>query len=326
MTRPWTGLVTRRLAFGLLAGAAALLAGCGSGSVVSNFFPTRLISVGDGFSDVGQKGSNQLFTVNDGTPIWIQSFASHYGLAVRPANQAAGAPAAEDASYYGYAEGYARIVVDGTSGATSAPSVAQQIDAVLGRVGGAFAKNDVVVVTGGTRDIVAAVEENGGAGTDATWAAVRSAGTALAGQVERLVNAGAPHVLVVGVYNLGHTPWAAALGGDAAGQIEALSVSFNDALKLGLQKYDGRRVLVSDPALLHNLIYNKPEDFGFEENFAPVCTTPDAHTCTPATLNPPGVDYNRRLYADPLHFTPEMSRRFASDGDLTIYSLVKNTW
>lgn len=324
MTRPRSGLFARRVVLGLFAGAAALLAGCGSGSVVSDFFPTRLISVGDGFSDVGQKGS--MFTVNDGTSIWIQSLASQYGLTVKPANEAGSAPAAEDASYYGYAEGYARVAVDGTSGDTSAPSVAQQIDAALSRLGGVLTKDDMVVVTGGIRDIVAAVEDNGGAATDATRAAVRSAGTALARQVERLVNAGAPHVLVVGVYNLGHTPWAAAMGSDAADQIEALSVSFNDALKLGLQQYDGRRVLVSDPALLHNLIYNKPEDSGFEEDFAPVCTTPDARTCTPATLSPPGVDYNRRLYADKWHFTPEMSRRFAADSDLSIYFLVKNTW
>lgn len=327
MTRPWTGLLPRRLALGLLAGAAALLAGCGSGSVVSDFYPTRLISVGDSFSDVGQKGSDHLFTVNDGTPIWVQALASHYGLAVKPANEASGAPATEDGSYYGYAEGYARIAVDGVSSATSAPSVKQQIDAVLERVGGILTRNDFVVVTGGISDIVAAVQDNGGTVTPAATAAVRSAGTALASQVDRLVDAGARHVLVVGAYNLGHTPWAAAHGSDVAGDIEALSVAFNDAVRIGLAKHDGRYVLFSDLALLHNLIYNRPGNYAFEENFAPVCATPDAQTCTPSTLTSPDIDYNTRMYADQLHFTPRMSRVFASDAySESVYSLVKNTW
>ena len=53
----------RRTARGLAcAGALALLAACGSGSVVSNLQPKRFITVGDSFMDVGQSGT--LYTVN----------------------------------------------------------------------------------------------------------------------------------------------------------------------------------------------------------------------------------------------------------------------
>ncbi|HMA08319.1 MAG TPA: GDSL family lipase, partial [Ramlibacter sp.] len=69
----------RRAFLVLASGAALLTAGCGSGTIESQFHPARLVVFGTGISDLGQGGSR--YTVNDGgANIWTQQVASSYGL------------------------------------------------------------------------------------------------------------------------------------------------------------------------------------------------------------------------------------------------------
>ena len=291
MNASWIGRASRAL---VGAAAVAMLAACGSGSVVSDLTPQRIITVGDGFTDVGQNGYR--FSVNDGSNIWVQSFAANYGLTVTPAN----------AGGKGYAQGGARVAAADTTSGTNAPSVTQQIDAMLASTT-LSATDDVVIVGGGIEDIVDAVAANGI--SDAATAAVKAAGTALGEQIIRLVDAGAKHVLVTGVYNLGDTPWARKLGQQDA--ITALSVAFNSATELKIVDL-GENVLFIDPALLHNLMSSKPGNYSFDNDTDAACTTPDATTCTASTIVS-GADYNRWMYADDLYFTPEASRRFGTN-------------
>ena len=304
MNASWIGRAARAL---IGASAVALLAACGSGSVVSDLTPKRFITVGDGFMDVGQAGYR--YTVNDGSNIWVQDLASHYNQTVTAAS----------AGGWGYAQGNARVAAADTS-PVAAPSITAQIDAVMART--SFnANDDVVVVGGGIADIVAAVGATGISA--ATTQTVQAAGKALGEQVQRLVNAGAAHVLVVGVYNLGNTPWAAQLG--QQGAISDLSVAFNTGTQLAIVNL-GKNVLYVDPALLHNLMYNKPGNYQFDNGTDPVCTTPTAATCTTSTLVA-GADYSKWLFADALYFTPEASRRFASDRySESVYYKFKNRW
>ena len=51
-----TGNPLRRILLALTCASAALLAACGSGTIVDPFQPTRVLSVGDSFSDLGQDG------------------------------------------------------------------------------------------------------------------------------------------------------------------------------------------------------------------------------------------------------------------------------
>ena len=132
MTASWSRRAVLALA---CAGATALLAACGSGSVVSDLTPKRFISVGDGFADVGQNGHR--FTVNDGSLNWLQQFAAHYKLTLEPAT----------ADGFGYAQGHARIDNPDTRSGTNAPSVQQQIDTLLART--SLINGDVVFVGGG---------------------------------------------------------------------------------------------------------------------------------------------------------------------------------
>lgn len=302
----------RRAAGGLLVAATALLAACGSGSVVSDLKPQRFITVGDGFADVGQNGHR--YTINDGTLNWVQQLASYYNLTVAPAS----------AGGFGYAQGNARVATPDTTSGTNAPPVSAQIDALLART--TLGQNDVVFVNGGMSDIVAAVQATGLSA--ATNAAVDTAARALADQVRRVVAAGATHVVVSGVYNLGATPWATPWGRSppmGGGPITDLSVAFNDRLLIQIADM-GQTVLYFDPALFFNLIYNKPQSYPVDNATDPVCTTPDASTCTPTTVQP-GADPTRWLFADNLYFTPTLQRMWVTDTYIeNAYTRFKNRW
>jgi phospholipase/lecithinase/hemolysin len=122
------------------------------------------------------------------------------------------------------------------------------------------------------------------------------------------LDAGARHVVVTGVQNVGLTPWALRRGEKDA--IERLSVAFNDALLIDIADL-GSNVLYFDAALFFNLMNNEPDNYNIVNASEPVCSTPDASTCTPSTVV--FADYNRYLYADSLNFTPERSRRFMDE-------------
>lgn len=306
MTAPWT----RRAAAATLAAASLLLAACGSGSVVSPLTPTRFMAVGDGFIDLGHDGHR--YTINDGSPLWTQQLAAHYGLTLTDVS----------AGGFSYARGNARIIeADPTGG--GAPSVAAQIGALLQRTP-ALEESDVILLSAGITDVVAAVQASGI--SPATTEAVKAAGTALGEQAQRLVNAGAKHVVVSGVYNLGLTPWARARGEADAKAITQLSVAFNSAMLLSIADPKwGRHILAVDPALFYNLVANA-EQSDIANKKDPVCTTPDATTCTLATLVP-GADPNTYLFADSLYLTPYANRMYGSDayGD-NVYSKFKDHW
>jgi len=299
---------TRRAALALVCGSAvALLAACNS-SIYRALKPTRFISVGDGFADVGQNGYR--FTINDGTPNWTQQLAANYGLPLESSTTGG----------WSYAQGYAHVATPDTTSGTRAPSVQQQIDQVLAR--DTFTATDVVLVGGGIADIVDAVNATGISA--ATTNAAQAAGTALGEQVIRLVNAGATHVLVTGVYNLGTSPWARALNQskDQNEDIQKLTDAYNAAIKQAIVK-QGANVLFVDPALFFNLIYNgnyvsHPKD--------PVCTTPNVTTCTNDTLIE-GADPAQYLFADSLYFTPTAQRMFASDSyGNSAYAAIRDRW
>ena len=303
MSSPWI----RRAAGGLLVAATALLAACGSGSVVSDLKPQRFIAVGDGFADVGQNGHR--YTINDGSLNWVQQLASYYNLTVAPAS----------AGGLGFAQGGAHVATPDTTTGANAPSVKSQIDTLL--AGNTLGKNDVVLINGGMSDIVAAVAATGiSAATDT---AIDTAARALADQVRRVVAAGATHVVVSGVYDLGTSPWARNL--NIAKDATRMSVAFNDRLLVQIVDM-AQTVLYFDPALFFNLIYNKPTAYPIDNATAPVCTTPDASTCTLATIQP-GADPTRWLFADSLYFTPTAQRLWVSDTYLeNAYTRFKNRW
>jgi outer membrane lipase/esterase len=311
----------RRALLGAAAASALLLAACGSGSIESQLQPTRIVSFGDGFSDLGQTGSRN--TVNDGAiNIWSQQVAGSFGVPL--ANAASGGTS--------YASRNARVnTKPDAAGNSATPTVKEQVDAFL--AANTVGANDLVLVSGGISDVLAQMAlVRSGAQTSAQMVAnLRQAGRDLAAQVRRLVQAGATHVVVVGPYNLGKSPWAVGLG-----QVDFLadaSNRFNEELLVALVDL-GSTVLYVDAALLFNLMSNTPGSYGISNVVDPVCTSVDpgpgigigagqvsSALCTPSTVRA-GVNYRGYLFADAVYPAPQAHVKFGEYA----YSRIRERW
>ena len=292
-----TGNSSRRAFMALACASAALLAACGSGTIESALTPSRFLSVGDAFSDLGQSGAR--YTVNDGSAVslWSEQIAASYGLTLK----------ASASGGVSYAQGGARV-------AGAAPSIQTQVDTLL--AANTLGASDIVLVNGGITDIVAEVTANGI--SDTTTTNVKAAGTALGAQVRRMVAAGARQVVVVGPYNLGLSPWAVGLG-QVAGLTE-LTNRFNEAFLISVVDL-GANVLYVDAALYFNLVQAAPSGYAMVNVTDKACTTPDALTCTASTIVPT-IDYTKALFADGVNLTPAAHRLFG----LNAYTKVRERW
>nr|WP_315188121.1 SGNH/GDSL hydrolase family protein [uncultured Albidiferax sp.] len=319
----------RRAFLGLACASAALLAACGSSTTESALTPKRLIAFGDAFSVVTPGAS---YTVNDSAiHTWLGQVASSYGLTATPVTSGG----------YVYAQGNARIKnTTDAAGSTTTQTVTQQIDAFLAS-GVTLNDNDIVTVNAGISDLVvemAAVT----AGTQNSDAMVTNAvqhGKDLGAQVRRLVAAGGKHVVVLGAYNLGISPWAKTLG--QTGLMQTASGKFNDAMLVSIVDL-GASVLYIDAAYYFNLLHGEDHNnYGIPSVDGIACNSVDAGAgigtgtgqvnsskCTPSTVNPAitatsaGVTYDQYLFADNLYFTPIAQRLFG----LYAYGRIHTRW
>lgn len=291
--------------------SAALLAACGSSTIESALTPDRFIAFGDGFSDVGQKGTR--YTVNDGSiNNWTQQLASRYGKTITPV--ASGG--------LSYATGNARVSAkpDAAGDATTL-TVTEQIDRFL--AGGSFGANDVVFVNVGTSDVIAGVAATraGTLSKENMLAETRKAGEQLATQVRRLVTAGAKYVVVMGTYDMSKSLWATAI--NEATLLHDASTSFNTGLSVGIVDL-GATVLYVDSAYYVNLFTNAPGSYGFDNATTPVCTSVDSGNgigigtgqvnsalCNTATLVA-GANQDKYVFADAVYLTPSAHRQLGN--------------
>lgn len=308
----------------LLAACASVLAvvACGGGGETeSELEPARLVVFGDGFADVGQNGAR--YTVND-TSVnnWTKVVAGEFDLALTPSS----------AGGQSYATGNARVIATpDAAGNAATPTVRQQITTFLAASGPR--DDDLVIVNAGTSDVIVQARSviSGAVTEPVAMERAGQAGRDLAAQVKRLVEAGAEHVVVVGPYNLGASPWAGATSQNEL--LQELSRNFNDQLKVELVDY-GNNVLYIDVALLYNLITSSPASYDLIEDLGAVCTSIDpgpgigtgagqvnSNRCTTSTLRA-GVDYNRVLFADGVYPTPVGQRLF---GD-TAVERIRDRW
>lgn len=311
----------RRALLAAASAAALVLAACGSGTIESQLHPSRIVTFGDGLADLGQTGSR--YTVNDGgIDIWTQHVALSFGVDLQPA--AAGGTS--------FATGNARVSRKPDAAANSAtPTVAEQIDAFLAR--GPLGPTDVLIVNAGTADVVAEMARlTAGTQTrEQMLEELRQVGRDLAAQVRRLVDAGAPHIVVVGTYDLGRSPWARATGQEQL--LSDASARFNQQLLVAMVDL-GRNVLYVDAPLLFNIMVGEPGVYGMSNSTDPVCTSVDpgpgigigagqvnSARCTTATLLP-NADYNRFVFADRIYPTPAAHRAF---GDYA-YTRIRQRW
>ena len=259
----------RRFLQGSLLTGAAALAG-----------PTLLSACGDGDivsalqptrirvlgDGFGFLGSPR-FTVNGASAkLWVDQIASRYGIALSAADGAA-------------------------VGNATAADVAGQVAAL-----GPPASNDLFVVNAPMADIFAS---NGNLNV------AEAAGKTLAIAIRNLIASGAQYVLFAGVYDLGKSPAAIALGQQTA--LSAASLALNNAFKVNSTDL-GKNLLFVDLAFYVNELVRIPNTYGLTNATTPVCTVSPATACTTATLV--ASDFENYLFADDRHLTPEAHRLF----------------
>lgn len=317
-----TGTWMRRIAALAACASLLLLAGCNS-SIVSAFTPTRIVSFGDGFSDVGNLGVNNRYTVNDGSVNnWTLELAADFGLGLAPSNSGG----------LGYAQGNARIALTpDAAGGTSTLTVTQQIDKFL--ASNSFQPGDLVLINGGISDIVYNWEQMqaGNISQSQMTANVAAAANALGAQVRRLVSAGAQHVVVVGTYDLSASPWAAMIGQPRLNSLlSTTTVQFNNALLVSIVDL-GANVLYVDAGLYFNLVTASPTSYSpLTDASTVVCNSVDpgpgigiganqvnSSLCTPSTIIA-GANYANYTFADAIYFAPSAQRLFGDNAHASV--------
>lgn len=287
---------TARLALGFAAVVA--LGGCGSGTTFEPLVPSRIVSFGDGWSDVGQTGSK--YTVNDGSVnLWVERVAASYSRTIT----------ASASGGLGFARGGARVN-------TGANSIADQITAFL--AANTIGASDLLIIDAGISELAALAVAHP---TDAALtAAADSAGKALAAQVQRLTAAGAKHVVIANAMDLGKTPLArvGSLLPQRLSAYSAASRAFNDGLKIALADVTNNILLIDNEAYI-NVLYLTPTLIGSNANItAPACSVP----VTSCTASNAVSNYSVYLFADDRHITPAAHRLLGDNAVIKI----KNRW
>lgn len=312
-----------RRAWLLAASASALLlAACGGGSIVEQLTPSHIIVFGDGMADIGQNGAR--YTVNDSSiNNWTLDVAAQFGVPVARASQGGTS----------YATGNARIAATTDAAGGSVPNVQAQINQFLAKGRPQF--NDLVLVDAGTSDVIAEAQSViTGTQTQAqALANIDTEASALATQVNQLVQAGAGHIAVVGPYNLSRSPWAQET--NQGSLLDALSTEFNRKLKLALFAFNiANNVLYIDAEFYYNLVSGDPGANSLTDATKAVCTSVDpgrgigtgsgqvnSNLCTPSTILA-GADYTKYLWADRVYPTPRGQLLF---GDFA-FGALRNRW
>ena len=311
----------RRSVLAAACAAAALVAACGSSSTDSAISPDRFIAFGDGYSDLGQKGSR--YTINDGSiSNWSQKLADRYGQTLSSVS----------AGGLSYAQGNARIAATpDAAGDATTPTVTTQIGSFLATH--SFVPDDLVLINGGMSDLIVGMAAvlAGTLTPDDFVASARESGKLLAGQVQRLVDAGAPHVLVSGTYSLGVTPWAKAI--DREDLLIRASTALNEALLIDINDL-GAKVLYIDSAYFVNLYTTTPSVYGFTNRHTAICTSVDAGNgigigtgevnsslCNTSTLLA-GADAERYVFADKIYLTPKAQEQLGTYA----YDRLRSRW
>lgn len=280
-------------------GLGLLLAGCGEGTTFEPLVPTRVISFGDGLSDLGQTGSK--FTVNDGTVnIWVERVAVNYSITITAAVSGG----------LGFAQGGARINGAGNS-------IENQITAFLSlpAATSTLGASDLILVDAGVAELVALAAAT--PSDPALLLAADAAGKALAVQVRRLLAAGGKHVVIANAPDIGKTPYTASITRTVA--LTATTRQFNDSLKIALSDVGTGLLLVDNEAYI-NFLYNNPSNLGTGGTATGSACTGVVTACT-GTTNVVS-NYNVYLFADDRHLAPNAHRLLGDNA----YIKIKARW
>lgn len=290
--------------------------GTSGGGTPAGGIKLQVVSFGDSLSDVGTyapiaSGANGgRFTTNPGQ-VWTQNIAQYYGDTLTPAFTISLTHALSASTGRGYAEGGSTVATPAIDqdflldliGNVEMP-MTDQVTAYL-QSNGSFNANQLVLIWIGANDVLRA-------GTPpAATPIIQTAASTLSQQINRILQNGASHVVVLSVPDVGVAPKALAQA-DHGANLSALSQSFNASLKTSLSSSGASAhiIWVDTYAWLDN-IYANYASYGFTvSNTATACDlnkTPNASSlmCSPSTYVTPNADQTY-MFADTLHLTTHM--------------------
>ena len=262
---------------------------------------SNLYFFGDSLSDAGVfaplVGPNSRFTTNPGS-VWAENLGARYGRPVSNAYSATQAGFALNSTGNDFAIGGARVnatpgVLDGPIAplATVLPPVSAQIAGFLAR--GPLDSAALYSVWAGANDVFTQMGVVGAGGSLAgAQAAVVTAASDLVAQVSRLQAAGVQNLLVIGLPDIGASPFGVSGGAPQAALATGLATAYNSVLSSGLA---GKNLLYFDGAKLFSAILANPTAYGFTNTSIPACGTASSLGCAP------GSAAVGALFADGVH-------------------------
>lgn len=304
---------------------ALLLSSCGGSdsSPAPSLHVQQVTVFGDSLSDVGTYGplageaaKPGKFTVNPGL-VWAEVVAARYGVALKPRRLVGDGPQAQVVGGNDYAEGGARVaLLPGVSALgrnDDVTPVRAQISARLAQ--GPMTKNELVLLAAGGNDLYAQFDaafwsrppgvDEGQALAQAT-AGVDQAADDLAAEVQRLLQHGAPLVVLGLALDFSSNPFAQRwLDEKQRRQVRTWAQRFEQRLRAALGQPPG--LVWVDWGPLGERIQAQPATYGLIDVQTPACSnttpSPSAVFCSAETLVQPDAA-DRFLYADDFHFTP----------------------
>ncbi|MCX5541203.1 SGNH/GDSL hydrolase family protein [Paraburkholderia sp. CNPSo 3076] len=326
--------INTRIRVAISAGLIFLLAACGGGggggggggSSSGTSTPTggvklQVVSFGDSLSDVGTFAplagavGGGRFTTNPGQ-VWSQDVAQYYGDSLSAAYTVGLDHKLSAQGGFGYAEGGSTVATPANQydflsdviGNIEMP-LNQQVSSYIS-AHGTFNSGQLVLVWAGANDVLRA----GNPPTANT--VVQTAATTLAQIVGQIVQAGATHVVVINVPNIGLSP-KGITSADGGANLSQLSQLFNSTLNGALQTdgLQGKVIEVDSYTWITQLVANFQTNGFTVSNTAQACDpskTPDNTSllCSPATYVAANADQTY-MFADDLHPTTHTHSLFA---------------
>ncbi|HTJ91550.1 MAG TPA: SGNH/GDSL hydrolase family protein [Pararobbsia sp.] len=307
----------------------------------------QVVSFGDSLSDVGTYAPNIAlefgggrFTTNPGQ-VWTQDVAQYYGGTLVAAQTGGfGATVTNDPNGYGYAQGGA--LIDGAQGigwaangaAALTVPITQQIQNYVA-THGTFTNNQLVLIQGGANDIIMNIEavSQGLETQPQAQAALATAATKFVQAIGAILQAGATHVVVVDVPDIGKTPLSilANDGGLTSATFTATIQQFNAGVAAGLTSAGiaNKVVQVSSFNFIDQQVANFQANGFTVGNTGTACNLalmqqnaqaagqPDPSAfasslfCSPQVYTAPNADQTY-MFADTIHPTTHLHALFAS--------------
>ncbi|MEM5403267.1 SGNH/GDSL hydrolase family protein [Paraburkholderia unamae] len=325
--------IDTRIRVAISAGLIFLLAACGGGgggggggsstttSTPAGGVKLQVVSFGDSLSDVGTYAplagavGGGRFTTNPGQ-VWSQDVAQYYGDTLNAAYTVGLDHKLSAQGGFGYAEGGSTVATPANQydflsnviGNIEMP-LNQQVSSYLS-AHGTFNSGQLVLVWAGANDVLRA----GNPPTANT--VVQTAATTLAQIVGQIVQAGATHVVVINVPNVGLSP-KGITSADGGANLTQLSQLFNSTLNGALQTdgLQGKVIEVDSYTWITQLVANFQASGFTVSNTAQACDpsrTPDNTSllCSPASYVSANADQTY-MFADDLHPTTHTHALFA---------------